>query len=277
MEKYEEYLQSEHWNKYRTIRIALTPYCQFCGGKENLEVHHLRYYDDRGRSILGSEEYRDSMVLCHSCHMRFHSTEREYGNSLKKTSGKSLCVQRENPCDKVIMYERKILDILEHDSNKIMSDGKSIRSHFNRIFSGHGFLDDGIGQRITQLLKIPDGPEEYYELSDMGEKYKYPEAYIQNLSRLSVDEARIEFRKLEEGRAAKIIVFYVLSTLEWEESNIKKRMRLLKEDENRDRILEEVQQLQNVWISFKQIREKTRMDLSLSDIKHITTISLIKS
>jgi 5-methylcytosine-specific restriction endonuclease McrA len=47
--------------------------CQTCGSRSNLEVHHLEF-----RSHGGSNDPKNLIVLCHSCHLRRHQVSGDY-------------------------------------------------------------------------------------------------------------------------------------------------------------------------------------------------------
>ena len=70
-EWYEEYLQTERWQKLRTMCFERDGnQCQFCKRMENLQAHHVSY------AHLGDEneeaELSDLMTLCKDCHQRLH-------------------------------------------------------------------------------------------------------------------------------------------------------------------------------------------------------------
>lgn len=67
---YKEYLQSEHWQKFRKRALKYFGFkCQLCNAGGVLNVHH-RTYERRGE-----EQYKDVIVLCSACHSRFHGKE----------------------------------------------------------------------------------------------------------------------------------------------------------------------------------------------------------
>ena len=43
--------------------------CQFCGSRQNLEVHHQQY-----RSHSGEDCEHNLITLCHDCHCRIHGS-----------------------------------------------------------------------------------------------------------------------------------------------------------------------------------------------------------
>lgn len=65
---YKEYLQTEHWQNVRRRALKTAKgRCQLCNeNKKALDVHH-KTYERKGR-----EYRRDVIVLCRSCHEKFH-------------------------------------------------------------------------------------------------------------------------------------------------------------------------------------------------------------
>lgn len=68
------YLKSEHWRRYRRIKLAQSPYCADCGRRRATDCHHNFYVDKDGKSVLGFEHnYRNATVnLCRVCHNERH-------------------------------------------------------------------------------------------------------------------------------------------------------------------------------------------------------------
>lgn len=67
LNSYDEYLNHMHWNAIRTIKLEEAGFkCQLCGNKDRLNVHHNNYDN------LFMEEKSDLIVLCESCHKKFH-------------------------------------------------------------------------------------------------------------------------------------------------------------------------------------------------------------
>jgi transcription elongation factor Elf1 len=64
---YDEYLRTDEWNNIRSraVRDAKLK-CQRCGKRGKLHVHHLSY------SHLGEERDNELLVLCVSCHSKYH-------------------------------------------------------------------------------------------------------------------------------------------------------------------------------------------------------------
>lgn len=84
---YKNYLQSNHWKKLRSEKLADCDHCQICDSRESLVVHHKRYWigEKEARlsgkrlsipidpgSLLGREMKKDLMILCSSCHRLWH-------------------------------------------------------------------------------------------------------------------------------------------------------------------------------------------------------------
>lgn len=64
---YDEYLQSEHWQKLRKmILISAGEKCQRCGSRAALQVHHETYDN------LGHERVDDLLAVCRECHDKIH-------------------------------------------------------------------------------------------------------------------------------------------------------------------------------------------------------------
>lgn len=59
----------------RYIRLRDGHRCRLCGSRVELEVHHLSYRDELGRSIVGQEaEHLDQLItLCSRCHEKQHN------------------------------------------------------------------------------------------------------------------------------------------------------------------------------------------------------------
>ena len=64
---YDEYLSCDHWNAIRMDKIEESDFkCQLCGNEDKLNVHHNNYDN------LFMEAKSDLIVLCESCHKKFH-------------------------------------------------------------------------------------------------------------------------------------------------------------------------------------------------------------
>ncbi len=95
-EEYKRYLASDQWRQTRLRALAYHGgWCAVCGKTRRLQVHHLRYYDESGRSILGHEKMSDFRILCKKHHpkgrysdsaIRRDRTSLAYANALVRVS-----------------------------------------------------------------------------------------------------------------------------------------------------------------------------------------------
>lgn len=69
---YNQYINGEIWKRKRDEMVLKFGNCFICDSSWNLNVHHLTYYDNRGKSILGKERMNDLLVLCRDCHKMIH-------------------------------------------------------------------------------------------------------------------------------------------------------------------------------------------------------------
>ena len=70
---YSEYLQTEHWQEVRKYCLKKAGYrCQLCHSNRKLNVHH-KTYEHRGEEDQGWNWKNDLIVLCQSCHEKFHA------------------------------------------------------------------------------------------------------------------------------------------------------------------------------------------------------------
>ena len=64
---YKQYLTTSHWTRFKQATLLSANYsCKLCNRKDDLNVHHNNY-DNRG-----CETFNDVIVLCRSCHSKFH-------------------------------------------------------------------------------------------------------------------------------------------------------------------------------------------------------------
>lgn len=71
--EYSEYLKTKYWkSKSAEIKRARNWRCEDCGQGYNLQVHHLTYKDEDGRSNWFKEANHDLECLCSSCHYNKH-------------------------------------------------------------------------------------------------------------------------------------------------------------------------------------------------------------
>ena len=64
---HEALLRSQLWHIFRKKIISTTPFCESCGSKKRLEIHHLTY-----RGFYSFFNPENVMVLCRSCHSWVH-------------------------------------------------------------------------------------------------------------------------------------------------------------------------------------------------------------
>jgi GTP cyclohydrolase I len=70
--------KTKEWNNYR--KKALQYYgeeCQRCGSTKNLIVHHIDFLNDNSK--FGNHNIENLMVLCKSCHSKYHTEKRKVG------------------------------------------------------------------------------------------------------------------------------------------------------------------------------------------------------
>lgn len=73
---YINYLQSEHWKRFRESIIKKRKKCECCGtANPIMNVHHISY------SNVGREKEKDVALLCEDCHKYIHEIK----------SGKAIC------------------------------------------------------------------------------------------------------------------------------------------------------------------------------------------
>ncbi len=73
--KYRKKLDNPQWRLVRQMILKRDDYkCRICGRKQQLEVHHLRYYVDN-KSIVGNEinHLNCLILLCSVCHSKIHN------------------------------------------------------------------------------------------------------------------------------------------------------------------------------------------------------------
>lgn len=73
---YTNYLNTQHWKKFRDNIVKSRKKCECCGAIEPImNVHHISY------SNIGKEKDRDVALLCVNCHKYIHAIK----------SGKAIC------------------------------------------------------------------------------------------------------------------------------------------------------------------------------------------
>lgn len=68
---YQQYLHTNHWKETRKVAVERAGHkCQLCGKNNKLLNVHHNSYDN-----LWNETEQDLIVLCHTCHSKFHGKE----------------------------------------------------------------------------------------------------------------------------------------------------------------------------------------------------------
>jgi 5-methylcytosine-specific restriction endonuclease McrA len=76
---YSDYLATDHWLSIRAAAMYRAGgRCQLCGNghQQRLQIHHNTYEN------LGQERPEDLIVLCQSCHEKYHNKSANGGSSL---------------------------------------------------------------------------------------------------------------------------------------------------------------------------------------------------
>jgi hypothetical protein len=80
-QRYNRYLESDHWARLRKARLRLDHYrCTRCGGNYNLTVHHLSY---RGGDFYDCTT-SDVRTLCLWCHEKVHGRSIGWGQPRRR-------------------------------------------------------------------------------------------------------------------------------------------------------------------------------------------------
>jgi len=69
-----KYEKSEHFGRVRNGALGVYRSCVLCNARKNLAVHHRHY-----RSLFREHLFRDVVVLCQTCHGRYHRGRRGRG------------------------------------------------------------------------------------------------------------------------------------------------------------------------------------------------------
>lgn len=81
-EQYHQQLEHPMWTKKREVILKRDNYqCRICGSKHNLQVHHIKYSNDKK-----AWEYPnlDLITLCEECHKKVHADKNHELNPYKK-------------------------------------------------------------------------------------------------------------------------------------------------------------------------------------------------
>ena len=98
---YREFLNSPEWKAISSLRKEMDGnQCTVCGSTEKLEVHHIKYENDKRYGIL---RLANLTTLCRKCHQEEHSGPMwcchcAYGKRLYTPDGSKiyLCVQEKS-------------------------------------------------------------------------------------------------------------------------------------------------------------------------------------
>lgn len=129
---YTEYLGSSDWKERRDKFIAERRECVLCGAKKRLLVHHLRYFDKDGKSILGKEKPEDLLVMCWECHDLMHE---KYGRGASfgmKEIEKE--IEDENATFLIILVDGTIIPIKGRDGVILFMNTNEEFIEFGDIF-----------------------------------------------------------------------------------------------------------------------------------------------
>lgn len=139
---YQDYLKSEEWQIKRGIALDRADNrCQLCNSSKNLQVHH-RDYGRRGTN----EELRDLVVLCNSCHKKFHDIL-EFKVNLPKGNSKIRLHPFNELTPQIMAFTRDDVDFI----------GAFVFGNTNRLLQlARRLLKDCIlpNSVVTKLLKI---------------------------------------------------------------------------------------------------------------------------
>lgn len=154
--EYVEYLKSAEWQAKRNERLRIDNYtCQRCGGKRDLQVHHLTYAN------IGHEDvHSDLITMCKDCH-----------EDIEKAKRKSA-----RPQDFVLREVKRLEDIETRNPTHVMTDEEkealreqSRKRKWNKIKNTHDFLeanksrDIGFGGRenLCNIERLTKAIEDY--------------------------------------------------------------------------------------------------------------------
>lgn len=82
-ETYHKFIKSEWWRYLRNKRISRNKFCEACGNKKYLNVHHANYETKyRGQAKVA---LKNTFVLCSNCHNEFHKHYGVKNDMIKET------------------------------------------------------------------------------------------------------------------------------------------------------------------------------------------------
>ena len=69
---YKDFLQTPYWDGVRNYKLKQSGYCcELCKSRGILNIHH-KNYENHGLEHIESIADKDLIVLCKSCHEKFH-------------------------------------------------------------------------------------------------------------------------------------------------------------------------------------------------------------
>lgn len=101
--QYKEYLKTGHWKKKTSDMKAWKKRCAFCQTRGDLQTHHKRYKDKKGKSLWFNEDKYVLKVLCGDCHSLWHKYSPALNTSIAKKKIKNL-VARGHSKESAIRY-----------------------------------------------------------------------------------------------------------------------------------------------------------------------------
>lgn len=193
-EKYDQYLESEHWKNFRKEIIDKNKRCQICGNKAK-QLHHLHY------RTLYKEQPSDVIALCDKCHCFIHPESKmtdNIFNEVIENDKKQLKLSDVKYPEIAISYEQfeieanlnkhklnKTLRFMEYAGMLILRPNSSINAKITFQLSKEG------------LLSCTEEPLIRNIINKLINYYNFNEVDI-NLSKLS-DELSCSHEELENG------------------------------------------------------------------------------
>lgn len=97
--RYQEYLQSDWWQKNREMALKAADYkCYVCGCPFELQVHHLSY------AHIGYETLNDLVVLCKTHHKNIESVKKRNGTTIPANEQRRILDCMKKQCKDGVFY-----------------------------------------------------------------------------------------------------------------------------------------------------------------------------
>ena len=149
--RYQEYLQSDWWQKNREMALKAANYkCYVCGRPFELQVHHLSY------AHIGYETLNDLVVLCETHHKVIESVKKRNGTTIPANEQRRIldCMKRQ--CQDGVFYplrtrqelfdefieEYKYRDYAYKNGDLNLTDLSVICNTFTEFCKAHGYAPD---------------------------------------------------------------------------------------------------------------------------------------